>query len=143
MSQYHQAFRSCNKGIKENIWCGKCPKCISTYLTFYPFLGSKTEEIFGKNLLEDESLIPVIQGLLRENDMVKPFECVATVEEIRLAISLGLEKAGAEVPKVLQAVSSQALDKKEILKSWNKQNNLTKEYDVILHSVILNAVKDL
>lgn len=138
MNQYHQAFRSCNRGMKENIWCGQCPKCVSTYLTLYPFLGSKTAEIFGKNLLEDESLVPIVQGLMRENDEVKPFECVATVEEIKVAIFLGLEKAGAEVPKVLQAVSNQSLNKREILKNWNEQNNLTEEYDAILHSVILS-----
>lgn len=136
MSQYHQAFRSCNRGMKENIWCGKCPKCVSTYLTLFPFLGSKTAEIFGKNLLEDESLVPIIQGLMRENDVVKPFECVASVEEVKVAIFLGLEKAGAEVPKVLQAVSNQALDKREILKNWNEQNNLSEEYAEILRSVI-------
>lgn len=105
MSQYHKVFRSCNRGSNMGIWCGKCPKCVSTYLTLYPFLGEKTEEIFGEDLLEDESLIPIVKGLLRENDVVKPFECVATVEEIRTAISLGRERArkdNQEVPKVLQ-----------------------------------------
>jgi len=106
MPQYHKLFRSCNKGSKQGIWCGRCPKCVSTYLTLYPYLGSKLKEIFGKDLLRDESLIPLVKGLLRENDVVKPFECVATVEEIKTAISLGIERAkkdGSEIPKVLQA----------------------------------------
>ena len=87
------------------IWCGKCPKCVSTYLTLYPFLGSKIEEIFGRDLLDDENLIPILKGLLREGDAVKPFECVATVEEIKTAVSLGRERArkdNQEIPKVLQ-----------------------------------------
>ncbi|MDP2649632.1 MAG: hypothetical protein Q8P10_02190, partial [bacterium] len=74
-------------------------------LLLYPFLGNKTKDIFGKDLLEDEKLIPVIRGLLRENGEVKPFECVATVLEIKTAISLGIERAkkdGQEIPKVLQ-----------------------------------------
>ena len=106
MEKYHKLFRSCNKGSKQGIWCGKCPKCVSTYLLLYPFLGKKVAEIFGKNLLDDENLIPIVHGLLRENDQVKPFECVATVEEIKLAISLSVERAkknGEEIPKVLQS----------------------------------------
>lgn len=105
MEKYHKLFRSCNRGSKQGVWCGKCPKCVSTYLLLSPFLGKKTEEIFGKNLLEDESLIPIVRGLLRENDQVKPFECVATVLEIKTAISLGIERAkkdGQKVPVVLQ-----------------------------------------
>ncbi|MDO8573833.1 MAG: UDP-N-acetylmuramoyl-L-alanine--D-glutamate ligase [Candidatus Daviesbacteria bacterium] len=92
MEKYHKIFRSCNRGSKQGVWCGECPKCVSTYLLLYPFLGKKTDEIFGKNLLDDESLEPIIKGLLRENNVVKPFECVATVDEIRTAISLIKQK---------------------------------------------------
>lgn len=105
LTKYHKLFRSCNRGSKEGVWCGKCPKCVSTYLTLYPYLGQETKEIFGKDLLEDENLIPIVQGLLRENDIVKPFECVATVEEIKTAISLGIERAkkdGQKIPKLLK-----------------------------------------
>ncbi len=108
MEKYHKLFRSCNRGSKQGIWCGSCPKCVSTYLLLYPFLGKKTAEIFGKDLLEDESVIPIIKGLLRQNNEVKPFECVATIEEIKTAISLSLERAkkdGLKIPKVLQALS--------------------------------------
>lgn len=107
MEKYHRLFRSCNKGSKTNSWCGKCPKCVSTYLTLYPYLGDKTEEIFGKNLLNDESLTPIVKGLLRENDVVKPFECVATVAEIKTAIKMAKEKAekeGLAVPNILKSL---------------------------------------
>ena len=105
MDKYHQFFRSCNRRSKQGVWCGKCPKCVSTYLLLYPFLGNKTEKIFGKNLFEDENLIPLVRSLLRENDEVKPFECVATVDEIKTAISLGIERAKKDkqkIPLVLQ-----------------------------------------
>lgn len=107
MEKYHKIFRSCNRVSKEGTWCGKCPKCVSTYLLLYPFLGKKTKEIFGMDLLEDESLIPLVKKLLRQNDEVKPFECVATAEEIKTAISLGITKAkeeGQKIPKVLQRI---------------------------------------
>ena len=88
MEKYHKLFRSCNKGSKQGIWCGECPKCISTFITLYPYLGEKTVEIFGKNLLKDEKLKPVIEGLLGKNNLVKPFECVATYGEIKKALGM-------------------------------------------------------
>ena len=88
MEKYHKLFRSCNKGSKMGIWCGKCPKCVSTFITLYPYLGEKTVEIFGKNLLKDEKLKPVIEGLLGKNNLVKPFECVATYGEIKKALEM-------------------------------------------------------
>ena len=127
MEKYHKLFRSCNRGSKQGVWCGECPKCVSTYLLLYPFLGSKLKKIFGKNLLEDESLIPVVRGLLRENNEVKPFECVATVEEIKVAIYMGIQYAkskGKKIPLVLQRLAQYGSDNVEILNTWDEQNNL-------------------
>ena len=127
MEKYHKLFRSCNRGSKQGVWCGECPKCVSTYLLLYPFLGRKTEEIFGKNLLEDESLISIVRGLLRENNEVKPFECVATVEEIKVAIYMGIQYAkskGKKIPLVLQRLAQYGSDNVEILNTWDEQNNL-------------------
>lgn len=86
MEKYHKIFRSCNRGSKEGIWCGKCPKCVSTYLLLYPFLKEKTTEIFGKDIAKNSNFITIVKGLLRENNEAKPFECVATVDEISTAI---------------------------------------------------------
>ncbi|MBI2196765.1 UDP-N-acetylmuramoyl-L-alanine--D-glutamate ligase [Candidatus Daviesbacteria bacterium] len=127
MDKYHKLFRSCNKGFKKGIWCGKCPKCVSTYLLLYPFLGSKTEKIFGKNLLEDENLIPVVRGLLRENGEVKPFECVATVDEIKTAISLSIKRVktdGQEIPKLLQSFE----DQKTLILGFGREGRATLDY---------------
>ena len=48
---YQSVFKSCNAGSKQNIWCGKCPKCLFAFIILSPFL-SKEEliEIFSKNL---------------------------------------------------------------------------------------------
>ena len=92
MDKYHMAIRSCNVGQKQGIWCGKCPKCLSTYILFYPFLKSKTVDIFGKDLLKDASLKPIL-SLLTEPSLVKPFECVGTKNELVAAYSgVGIEK---------------------------------------------------
>ena len=88
LGKYHLLFRSCNKGSKLGIWCGQCPKCVSTFITLYPYLGEKTVEIFGKNLLKDQKLKPIIEGLMGKNHLVKPFECVATYDEIKKALRM-------------------------------------------------------
>ncbi len=84
--QYHPVFRSCNAGSKTDSWCGKCAKCLFTYIILSPFL---TEEqliqIFGKNLLRDSSLqiyFDQLCGLTEE----KPFDCVGTITEVNLAL---------------------------------------------------------
>lgn len=105
MPKYHKLFRSCNQGLKTNSWCGRCAKCVSTCITLSPFLGKKTKEIFGKDLLEDINLMPIVKKLLGENNAVKPFECVATKDEIKTAISLGIKRAKKDrekIPKLLQ-----------------------------------------
>jgi len=81
LPQYFSAFRSCNRGQRDNSWCGRCPKCLSVYLLLLPFLKEKTAIIFGKDLLADPALKPVLNALTDENQS-KPFECVATREEI-------------------------------------------------------------
>lgn len=133
--QYHQAFRSCNVGSKTGIWCGSCPKCVSTYLTLFPFLGEKTSEIFGKDLFTDEKLIPIIMGLMRMNDAVKPFECVCSVDEIKYSIFLSIQKyQGKPLPVVLEAVKEYAKDLPELLNVWNDENYLPEHYIELLRT---------
>lgn len=142
MEKYHKIFRSCNMGSKEGVWCGRCPKCVSTYLLLYPFLREKTTEIFGKDIIENSNFITIVKGLLRENNQVKPFECVATVDEIRTAIALAKHKVlilgfGREGKSVLNyyikhypQIKVDTADKNE------GENYLDKlqDYDVIIKS---------
>jgi len=48
-------------------------------------------EQFGKDLFEDETLIPIFEELIGIKE-TKPFECVGTVWEVRHALNLTLEK---------------------------------------------------
>lgn len=89
--QYFSAFRSCNRGQKDNIWCGRCPKCLSVYLLLLPFLKEKAAAIFGKDLLADPSLKPILAALTDKN-LPKPFECVGTREEILASLENRTEK---------------------------------------------------
>jgi hypothetical protein len=63
-SEYFNIFRSCNTGSKTGIWCGKCPKCLFTYIILSPFISqSKLFLIFNKNLFDDKKLLPVFNQL--------------------------------------------------------------------------------
>src|SRR5690606_29563358 len=64
-------------------WCGRCPKCLSTFLlltAFLPYL--KVVEVFGSDLLEDTELVGMMQKLLGLEGH-KPLDCVGTTEELR------------------------------------------------------------
>ena len=94
---YHPVFRSCNAGSKTDSWCGKCPKCLFTWIILSPFLSrEKLTAIFGKDLMADESLQPILEEL-NGTAAVKPFECVGTVEEVRACLN-----ATAKVPELVE-----------------------------------------
>jgi len=92
MPEFHHEFRSCNVGSKTDSWCGHCPKCLFTFIILSPFLEpEKLREIFGKNLLDEPSLENYLDELSGMKE-TKPFECIGTVEEVNLALSLAAEK---------------------------------------------------
>ena len=89
---YFPVFKSCNVGSKKNIWCGHCAKCLFAFIILSPFIQPETlENIFGKNLLDDESLLPTLKGLCGETE-VKPFECVGTRDEVCLALCRSMQQ---------------------------------------------------
>lgn len=90
--KYFDQFKSCNVGSKSDIWCGKCPKCLFTFIILSPFLEPEIlVRIFGSNLLEDNDLEKYFDELTGIVD-VKPFECIGTVEEVNIAICLAKKK---------------------------------------------------
>ncbi|NDL68191.1 hypothetical protein [Anaerotalea alkaliphila] len=83
---YHGVFRSCNRGKGSNSWCGHCPKCLFVFIILGPWMSlEELHGIFGKDLLADESLSKELLELLGLGE-TKPFECVGTVAEVRLAM---------------------------------------------------------
>ncbi len=107
---YHPVFRSCNVGSKTDSWCGHCPKCLFTWIILSPFLSrEKLVAIFGKDLMADTSLQPILEEL-NGTAAVKPFECVGTVEEVRACLkaagtSTGSVTAGSKVPESVEGPS--------------------------------------
>ena len=105
--QYFGAFLSCNRGLKEGRWCGKCPKCLFAYLILYPYLDIRArKKIFKKDLFRDHALIPLAKSFLGVGGP-KPFECVGTKAEVKKAFRLATKKALKEksaLPPVLAYV---------------------------------------
>lgn len=88
MTDYHMLFRSCNVGQKKGIWCNTCPKCLSTYILLHAYLGpEKTIKIFGEDLYLDKKLTSLLSQLLDETK-IKPFECVGSRDELKVALFL-------------------------------------------------------
>ncbi len=84
-------FRSCNVGEKSGVWCGKCPKCLSTFILIVPFVGlEQAVKIFSQDLYQNSSILPIFEDLVGLGTQ-KPFECVGTVDEMRLAARYAMD----------------------------------------------------
>lgn len=139
LEKYHQKFRSCNRGAKTNSWCGDCAKCLFAYIILYPFLGDKVKDILGEDLLNGESLLPLAEQLIRQDDREKPFDCVGMAEESKDALCLCLKRyqdEGIELPVILDKLQNQLnCDYPKIendLKTHWAENNLSSEYEQML-----------
>ena len=101
--EFFEDFKSCNRN-RSNSRCGQCPKCVSVFLTMYPFVSRATlMKVFGADLLYSDAVIPILRELAGLE--IKPFECVATTEEIKAALSLAIAKSaavGESLPPVLE-----------------------------------------
>lgn len=128
---YHDVFRSCNAGSKQDIWCGHCAKCLFAYIILSPFIApTRLNQIFGKSMLDDTSLEPDFRQLIGEAE-TKPFECVGTVGEVRQALSMALKRwYPAERPALLK--DFRALKDFNDLKDLLPTGNLTPEERQIL-----------
>ena len=116
--EYYKVFKSCNVGSKTDSWCGKCPKCLFTYLIMSPFIPqNELEDIFGGNLLNDSELLPILKQLKGEVD-VKPFECVGTVEEVNTCLAASGQQSAVSI--------------ENLLKQYDEMNNLPEHFEAIL-----------
>jgi UDP-N-acetyl-alpha-D-muramoyl-L-alanyl-L-glutamate epimerase len=136
--EYWPVFRSCNKGRKNNTWCGTCPKCVFTHLILAPFMNQEQlSGIFGHSLWDDPTIIPHLQALVGLTP-VKPLECVGTRQESSIALGLifrRYEKSGQVLPPVLAALQSEfnynpdsiIEEAQNMLKSWRTDHQLSPE----------------
>ncbi|MBP5189800.1 MAG: UDP-N-acetylmuramoyl-L-alanine--D-glutamate ligase [Bacteroidales bacterium] len=136
-THYHDVFKSCNAGSKEDIWCGKCAKCLFAYIILSPFIDPKRlNTIFGKNMLDDVSLKTEFKQLIGEAE-TKPFECVGTVSEVNDALSMAISKWYPEMdsrPALLKDYLMRPITND--LQCIQRQNNVTKsDFDALSKNI--------
>lgn len=93
----YMRITSCNRNFKlkspsKKKWCGVCSKCAYTFLVLSPFIDKNDLiNMFGDNLFNKEELLSMYKALLGVEG-TKPFDCVGTDEECRLAYLTVKEK---------------------------------------------------
>ena len=102
------------------------------------------KKVFPENLFEKESLTKILESLVNE-EKVKPFECVGTRDEIKLALAYAIMyflNRDISLPFILKRAMSLIGDPKKvilkhrnILNSWG-ENNLNVEYSKLLKKAI-------
>ena len=103
---FGQDFSSCNvanyrqgHGNKQLTWCGHCPKCANSYLLFSAFVPkNELNTLFGRDLYQSEDLAETFKGLLGIDGIIKPFECVGEVDELRWAYGASQAKNYSNLP---------------------------------------------
>ena len=128
-------FRSCNRGLKSNTWCKKCPKCLFAFTILAPFVPRDNLcQAFGGNLFEDLELLPIARQLTGL-EPVKPLECVGTRDETIAAMFLArrnFQQPDGSLPPVLaEIVNSRTLEQAtltklgfKLLADWNSEHSI-------------------
>lgn len=142
--KYLPVFRSCNLGSKvsPDVWCGECPKCLFVSLILSPFLSDNAlTDIFGRDLLNDESMSGYFTELIGKSDH-KPFECVGSVDEVNLAVSLAIQRreaSGQKLPLLFEnyrknfySPEDHETEYKQYCRYFNNENLLPESFREIL-----------
>ena len=93
------------------------------------------QKIFGKDMLDDEELRELFDGL-SQSEAVKPFECVGTYDEVNYALTEKHKSYKAEkLPKLLQSYKP-----KEIFYNlevdFEGENNLPPKFKEVLREQV-------
>ncbi len=100
--KYFSVFKSCNLGSKTDSWCGRCAKCLYVYIMLAGYLDDDTlHGIFGRDMLADTDLTEMFDALIHP-EYEKPFECVGTRDEVRVALAHAIKlREGQYLPALL------------------------------------------
>jgi hypothetical protein len=143
-------FRSCNRGSRDNAWCGQCAKCLSIFTALYPFVtAAEIGRIFGADLFARAELIPLARALAGLTE-TRPLECVGAVDETLAAFHLSLTKAaagGGALPPVLAWFADEvaprhpelAATAARILGDWSDRHGVPPAYADALRARIAPA----
>lgn len=143
MTQYHEVFRSCNVGSKENKWCAHCSKCLFVAIILSPFLShEKITKIIGRDILNDSNMLQYLHQL-NGTSKVKPFECVGTTSEVSLALNTTYNKGAknkSTIPLLIKEhISIQNTNADNIenaLQEWNSEHFLPLKLEIIIKNAL-------
>lgn len=134
--KYFGVFKSCNAGSKQDIWCGRCAKCLFAYIILSPFIEpERLNTVFGKSMLDDCELRGYFEELTGHTES-KPFECVGTISEVNTALMMAKRRwyADGNMPALLRTFDY----KGEMTSTDNlfKDHNLSvREFDVLRNAL--------
>ncbi|MBI3289825.1 hypothetical protein HYZ78_00330 [Candidatus Microgenomates bacterium] len=147
-SQHYETFRSCNVGQKTDTWCGTCSKCAFVYLSLFPFTPYETMiKTFGSDYFRKPELEQTFKDLVGVGKH-KPFDCVGTIDESRLAIAFSAQQyrsKGGEIPPLIHALETQlGIEEGNVLtqlkmkveNKWDDQNFLPTDYANLLKNAV-------
>lgn len=130
---YHEIFRSCNAGAKQDKWCGHCAKCLFVSVILSPFLPlAEITRLLGADLFNMADMEPVLQELCGALPN-KPFECVGSRKEVNISLCLAIartEQAGEKLPLLLENYKASPLyaeyaeTASAFGQEWDPQHNL-------------------
>lgn len=119
--KYFGHFSSCNrnftiKDVKhQGLWCGQCAKCVFAWLLLSAFLPKKQlVSMFGKNLYQDQALLPLFKDVLGFGTM-KPFDCVGTFEEAQTALVMARKQYGVDI--IMRQIGKRAKASLQVFKT--------------------------
>jgi hypothetical protein len=135
--EYFKNFSSCNRNFKiagkthEGNWCGECAKCAFVFSILSAFLPKeKMLMIFGRDLYENENLTQTFEELLGVKN-VKPFDCVGTPEEVKLAMLMAHKNGEYSQSPIMKMFTERfSADFDQIEKT--SENLLSKNQGVVL-----------
>ena len=149
-TKYHEIFRSCNAGAKQDKWCGHCAKCLFVSVILSPFLPLKEiARLLGAPMFEMPEMEPVLQELCGALPN-KPFECVGSRKEVNISLCLAIaraEKNGDTLPLLLRNYKASPLyaqyqaEAADFGQEWDAQHNLPEELAALVKRECVEAFR--
>ena len=147
---YHEIFRSCNAGAKQDKWCGHCAKCLFVSVILSPFLSyAEIKRLLGSDILNLPEMEPVLQELCGALPN-KPFECVGSRTEVNISLCLAIARAeqnGEALPLLLRnykktlLYEQYAADAAKYGQEWDAQHNLPSELAALVRRECVEAFR--
>lgn len=145
--EYADKFISCNHGFRKGFWCMKCSKCAFITLILNALSPEFASKTLGLNSINTQNLKKHLSSLI-DHAVDKPFECVGTLEECKVAAKLVLQNKDVGLDNDLSKIFSEHTSKinqkqiEEVLSGFNHENSLpVPEYNEVI--TILQNIKEL